>query len=65
MKKVKVKDLETGEIQVWTIEQVLFEINRDRSADWTPYDESDWEEGWREWCEGDYYTMLEIMEEKE
>ena len=23
-----------------------------------PYDESDWEEGWYAWCEGDVYTLI-------
>ena len=33
------------------------EINRDRSEDWTAYNESDWREGWNEFVEGDVYTM--------
>ena len=58
MKKYRVKDLTTGEIFEWTLEEVLKEINRDHSAEWIDYDESDWEEGWENWCEGDVYTML-------
>jgi hypothetical protein len=57
-KVFKVKDLETGEVFKWSIEQILEEINRDRSEAWTSYDENDWEEGWSEWCEGDCYTLL-------
>lgn len=56
---IKVKDLTTQEIYEWTIEDVLEEINRDRSSEWTDYDESDWEEGWDAWCEGDVYTMIQ------
>lgn len=56
---IKVKDLTTQEIYEWTIEDVLEEINRDRSSKWTDYDESDWEEGWDAWCEGDVYTMIQ------
>ena len=32
-----VRDTQTGERFVWDLTQVLEEINRDRSADWTPY----------------------------
>ena len=35
----------------WTIPQILEEINRDRSEDWSAYDESDWLEGWLEWVD--------------
>jgi hypothetical protein len=55
----KVKDLHTGEIHNWTLSQVLEEINRDTSEDWTPYDETDWKEGWNTWAEGDVFTMIE------
>ncbi len=58
MKIYKVKDIETGEIESWTITDLLKEINRDRSEEWTPYNKRDWKEGWNEWCEGDCYTLL-------
>ena len=54
----KVKDLYDGKVHEWTLQEVLEEINRDHSDDWVPYDESDWEEGWENWCEGVVYTML-------
>ena len=56
--KIKIRDLETGKNFIWTLTQVLEEINRDRSEDWTDYDVSDWREGWREWVEGDYFTLV-------
>ena len=40
-----------GRIEYWTMSHILYEINHDRSEDWTPYDESDWEEGLNEWTE--------------
>lgn len=58
MKKYIVKDLYSNETAEWGIEEILGEINRDRSDKWTPYDESDWEEGWYAWCEGDVYTLI-------
>lgn len=53
---IPIKVIETGEIQQWPIEAVLEEINRDRSSGWTDYDESDWQEGWDEWIEGEFYS---------
>ena len=55
---IKIRDLATKEVKVWTIEQVLTEINRDRSDGWVDYDESDWLEGWMEWVEGDFYHLI-------
>lgn len=55
---IPIKDLESGEIRYWTIEEILDEINRDRSETWTDYNESDWEEGWDAWIEGDFYTRF-------
>jgi len=55
----KIKDIETGKVFIWTLTEVLEEINRDRSEDWTDYDVSDWREGWEHWVEGDGYLELE------
>lgn len=53
---IPIKVIETGEIQQWTLDAILEEINRDRSSKWTNYDESDWEDGWDEWVEGEFYS---------
>ena len=50
-----VRDIASGEALTWTLTDILQEINRDRSDDWTPYDASDWREGWDQWV--DYYTI--------
>ena len=55
---MKVKEIESGEIQEWTVEAILYEINRDRSSGWTNYDESDWLDGWNDWIEGEFYTLI-------
>ena len=47
----------------WTLEQILNEINRDRSNDWTNYNENDWREGWNEWVEGEFMTLLDDVNE--
>lgn len=56
---VRVLNLETRAIKNWSIEEVLKEINRDRSEMWQDYDSSDWREGWLEFVEGDFYSLVE------
>ena len=65
MDKIKVKVLcnvrytnDVERIEEWTLEDILEEINRDRSNEWTPYDETDWKEGWNEWVEGEFYSLV-------
>jgi hypothetical protein len=55
-----IRDKQTGETFTWNLSQVLEEINRDHSDDWEDYNEEDWAEGWKTWCEGDVYTMEKI-----
>ena len=55
------KEIESGEQFDWNIYDLLEEINRDRSEDWTDYNESDWEEGWFSWCEDDFYTLKSVV----
>ena len=44
---------------LWTLDEVLGEINRDHSEEWLDHDETDWREGWHEWVVGEgYYTMV-------
>lgn len=56
-------DLETRETFIWTLEELLTEVNRDRSEKWTDYDETDWAEGWNEWCEGEFYSLIRQLED--
>jgi hypothetical protein len=53
-------DCYSNEELTWGIEDVLNEINRDRSAKWTNYTKDDWFDGWASWCEDDVYVMLSI-----
>jgi len=55
--KYKIKDLLSGATYEWTIRDILNEINRDRSSEWTDYDETDWMEGWNQWVEGEYFSL--------
>lgn len=55
-----VLDRTTGKVQRRHLFWILREINRDRSEDWTDYNETDWEEGWEDWVEPDgYYRIVE------
>ena len=57
-------DKEVGKIIWATMDQILHLINDNRSSDWTPYDESDWEEGlteWTEWVPVDTVSLLHAI----
>lgn len=45
-----------------TLPELIEYINKDRSEEWTDYNESDWMEGWLEWCEGDSWTITNISD---
>ena len=58
MKKIICENVETGEIVTFnSIKEVLEEINRDRSDEWTDYDINDWQEGLRVFTE---YKLLAV-----
>jgi len=67
MRKYKIVsvDKEQYEEYYWSVDEILEEINRDRSGGWTDFDRSDWKDGWLEFCEGDWYTIPELKEEEE
>lgn len=50
---------ETGVIEVWTLAMILQEINRDRSQDWLPYNETDWIEGLEGFTEYRLYKKVQ------
>ena len=39
------------QMETWSMQEVLNEINRDHSAEFTDYDAIDWSEGWSEWVD--------------
>ncbi len=59
----EIKCLSTGKIHFWNLSDVLYEINRDRSSEWTCYTVRDWREGWFDWVEGDYFSMIGVSHE--
>ena len=56
---MQVIDMVTGKIITMEMPDILEEINRDRSEDWTNYDATDWREGWSEWVEGEYLSAID------
>ena len=46
---------------MWSVGDIIEEINRDRSDGWLDFDESDFVEGWLEFCEGDWYTIKALL----
>lgn len=46
-----VLDKEHAKFRLMTVDEILSEINRDRSEDWIDYDESDWREGMEQWTQ--------------
>ena len=55
-KLYKIRDEEDGSVYNMTLSMILEEINRDRSEEWTKYDETDWREGLAE------FTTYEVIE---
>ena len=53
-----VKCLETDSVYRWSISEMLEEINRDRSDEWTDYTVKEWRDGWSQFVEGNYFTLL-------
>lgn len=54
--KFLVRDTETGSEYWWTVKQILHEVNRDRSDEWTDYNETDFMEGLEEMTEYEFVT---------
>jgi len=61
MKTYKIKDntdFDNPIIKEWTIDEIVEEINRDRSDDWVKFTKKDWLVGWIEWVEGEFLELL-------
>ncbi|MBD1577996.1 hypothetical protein HC723_16535 [Vibrio sp. S11_S32] len=61
---ITVLDIEANKELHWPLDQVLEQINHNRSNNWSVYNELDWLEGWDEWVatEG-YYEIISIPEQ--
>jgi hypothetical protein len=60
MTTYKVTDEATGDVWVWTAQELLDEVNRDRSADWTPFTMQDLENSPYDVLEWIEYTIDEV-----
>lgn len=56
--KYHLKNIYTGEIVALSLDEILEEINRDRSDEWTKYDKTDWKEGLEEFTEYEYIKQI-------
>lgn len=54
--KYKLLNVETNEVVTMTLNEVIQEINRDRSDEWQNYNENDWKEGLEVFTE---YKLIE------
>lgn len=50
-KQYVLRNTRTDEYVTMNLEEILEEINRDRSEEWQDYDETDWQEGLNEFTE--------------
>ena len=55
---IKIRCKEKNSIMLWTMSDILNEINRDRSEGWTNYNKKDWVEGWVNWVESDNFYSI-------
>ena len=48
--------------KLWTSEELLEEVNRDRSEGWTDYNEQDLQEDWEDVCSwiSDYFYVRKL-----
>lgn len=55
-----VRSTETGTSKVWSLQQLVDEINRDRRGNWQDYTPANWREGWQEFVEGKDYELITL-----
>ena len=56
---------DNNRVHMWTLSQLLNEINRERSGEWEDYNESDWKEGWAFWVESNPDESLSMLNKDE
>jgi hypothetical protein len=59
MKSYVLRNIRTDEYVTMSLDEILEEINRDRSEEWQDYDETDWQEGL------DVFTEFVLIKEVE
>ncbi|MFG1544658.1 hypothetical protein [Halobacteriovorax sp. ZH2_bin.1] len=59
------KDLGDNSFFTEDLTFIINEINRDRTDSFDEYNEDDWEEGWTEWCQSDFYSLEDRLNPRE
>ena len=54
-------DTETNKTETWTMADMLSHINDDRNPEWVDYDENDWHNGWKHFCEEGTFKIVSII----
>jgi hypothetical protein len=57
---ITLKEVSTGQVQEWTVNQMLDFINADRNPEWIPYTKDDWENGWTHFGAPDEFEIISI-----
>ncbi|MEQ1762124.1 MAG: hypothetical protein ABL984_03155 [Pyrinomonadaceae bacterium] len=55
-----VRNMDTKQPLIWALEQLIDEINRDRSSDWSDFTPFNWRQGWDEFVEGKGYQLITL-----
>jgi hypothetical protein len=58
---ITVIDLRNQKELTFNLKKILEVTNKGRDKDWIKYTETDWLEGWMEWCEGNCYKIKTIF----
>lgn len=57
--KIKVRSIEDNIITEWELTELINRINEDNATDLYDYDENDWEDGFKETLEGEFYSLFD------
>lgn len=61
IRAIVVQDRDTKEVVIFnSLGDLLKDINSDRSAEWTDYDETDWREGLSEFTQYDLVKVIKV-----
>src|SRR5690349_18982177 len=55
-----VRAMDTKQPLTWAVEQLIDEINRERTGDWSDFTPFNWRQGWDEFVEGQGYQLITL-----
>jgi len=56
-----VLDISDNTQHLWSVEQMISEVNRGRSESWVDYTIDDWQDGWFEFVDGISHKILAFI----